>query len=320
MRQLFLIVVNSVRQLMALLLLGCGLVHSAAATDPVVVIVASERSASYMEAVQAVEDGLVQAGLGRSEIQTVALTDSGFSPATSTARLVVAVGTKASAWAAAKDNKTPIIATLLPLSGFEQVASAQDRKIAPSMSGVCIDQPVSRQLELIRLALPLARRVGILWGSDAPAQNPRLSTAAQARGLQVVSAQVGNGQSIFQALARVLEEADVLLAVANPQIYSSSSIQNILLASFRAKVPMVGFSPAYVQAGAAFSLYSTPAMMGRQTATLAWKFLQGKPLAGHPYYPSEFEVGVNHQVARSLGLSLDASNLTERLRQLEPVP
>lgn len=301
------------------------------ATEPAVLMVVSERSASYLEAATALEDDLVRGGLSHAEIGLVSAAE--FAAATSTTpalppalspKLFVAVGTAAASLMMNRDSRVPLIVTLLPRSGFEYMVLTTGRKPSTQFSAVFLDQPMARQLDLIRLALPQARRIGVLWGPEPSSQTQwqglALQQAAQARGLQLVTASVGLGESAFPALQRVLEEADVLLAVPNHQVYNSSSIQNILLASYRARVPLIGFSPAYVQAGAVFALHTTPAMIGRQTAAMARSVLQGKGQLVAPQHPQEFSVSVNAQVARSLGLTLDAAQLTERLRQLEVSP
>ena len=53
---------------------------------------------------------------------------------------------------------------------------------------------------------------------------------------------------------------------------------------------------------------------------MARSVLQGRGLPAQPQYPQDFNVSVNEQVARSLGLKLDASALNERLRLMERVP
>ncbi|MEK9804380.1 MAG: ABC transporter substrate binding protein, partial [Curvibacter sp.] len=123
-------------------------------------------------------------------------------------------------------------------------------------------------------------------------------------------------EPIFAGLRKILEESDVLLALADPQIYNSNSIQNILLTSFRAQVPMLAFSPSYVRAGALMAVHSTPRQIGQQAGVLVRGVLQGQPL-GPPQFPLQFEVSVNEHVARSLGLRLEAGSLAERLRRLE---
>ena len=82
---------------------------------------------------------------------------------------------------------------------------------------------------------------------------------------------------IFPALKQVLEDAEVLLALADAQIYNSNSLQNILLTSFRARVPLVAFSPAYVRAGALMAVHVTPTQLGAQAGVIArGVLLQGK--------------------------------------------
>lgn len=291
----------------------------AQAAELAVLVVISERSASYVEAADALTAELERGGLPRADI--VLMTSGEYSAApVAMPRLLVAVGTGAANLLAAKDSRVPLIATLLPPSSFEQIVQATGRKPSTGFSAVYLSQPFSRQLDLVRLALPDARRVGVLWGPDSQVQATALQSIAQGRGLQLVTAQIGPGEAAYPALQRVLEDADLLLAVANPQIYNSSSIQNILLSSYRSRVPFVGFSPSYVQAGAVFAVYSTPAMVGRQTAVMARNLLQGRGLPAMPQFPQEFSVSVNEQVARSLGLKLDAAVLNERLRQMERAP
>ena len=53
---------------------------------------------------------------------------------------------------------------------------------------------------------------------------------------------------------------------------------------------------------------------------VARSVLQGRGLPAQPQYPQDFNVSVNEQVARSLGLKLDANALNERLRLMERVP
>lgn len=304
--------------LLSTLALLLAAMEPARAGEPVVVVVISERSASYLEAADALAAELERTGLPRADIAVVSSGEySAAAPGTVPPRLLVAVGTGAANLLAAKDGRVPLIATLLPASSFEQIVLATGRKPSATFSAVFLSQPFSRQLDLIRLALPEARRVGVLWGPDSLAQAPALQVATQARGLQLVAGVVGPGEPAYPALQKVLEDADLLLAVANPQLYNSASIQNILLSSYRSKVPFIGFSPSYVQAGAVFAVYSTPAMIGRQTAMMARSILQGRGLPALPQYPQEFNVSVNDQVARSLGLKLDAGVLNERLRLME---
>jgi ABC-type uncharacterized transport system substrate-binding protein len=278
-----------------------------------VVVVLSERSAYYEEAAQAFKAELGREGGGEPALIEPAALQPGRVPAS---RLYVALGTEACAATVRLAGSTPVLCTLLPRASFERVLLDSGRRASATLSAIYLNQSPARQLDLVRLALPQARRIGMLWAADNQGSRPQWEAAAQARGLRVVGATVAPQEPVFNGLRRVLEESDVLLAVASPQIYNAQTIQNILLASFRARVPMLAFSPAYVRAGAVLAIYATPAQLGQQAAAWARAALQGQGLPA-PQYPAGFEIQVNEHVARSLGLQLDAAILSERLRRLE---
>lgn len=305
-------------RVLAAWLLLASLAAGVRANEAGVLVVGSERSVAYEEAAQAALAELSRAGELRREAQFLTLAE--FALARSTApRLYIALGVDACLALARNPGTAPLLCTLLPRTSFERVLRESGRRPGATLSALYLNQPPGRQLDLMRLALPGARRVGVLWGTDAQFAEPLLEAAAQVRGLKLVGVTVRPDEPVYSGLKKLLDESDVLLAVANPQIYNSNTIQNILLTSFRAQVPMLAFSPAYVRAGALLAVYSTPVQIGQQAGALARGVLQGQPLAA-PQYPLQFEVSVNEHVARSLGLSLDALSLTERLRRLERGP
>lgn len=305
------------RSLLFFFLLFCVLASSRAA-EWAVVIVSSERSAAYQETADAMLAELVRGGVARRDVHqmTVAEWSAAGAPG---ARLFITLGLDAAGVLARSEVRTPVLCTLLPLASFERVLRDSGRRASSQFTALYLNQPLARQLDLARLALPQARRIGVLLGGESLAQRSQLEDAAETRGLKLVSAKVAPQESVFNDLKKILDDADLLLALADPQIYNSSSIQNILLTSFRARVPMLAFSPAYVRAGALLAVYSTPTQIGQQAGTMARSFLQGRPL-GMPQYPQDFSVSVNEHVARSLGLNLEPQALAERLRRLEKGP
>jgi ABC-type uncharacterized transport system substrate-binding protein len=184
---------------------------------------------------------------------------------------------------------------------------------AGSVSAVFLDQPPARQLDLIRLALPDARSVGILVSGQSKGYVSALEAAARERGLQLVSS-VMEKDGLYPALQSLLPDIDVLLALPDPVVFSSETAGSILTAAYRRQVPLAGFSSAYGKAGALLALYSTPTQVGTRGGELLRQVLAGRPLP-QPQSPREFTLEVNQNVARSLGLVLDEARLGEQLRQ-----
>ncbi len=291
----------------------------ARAADPGVVLVSSEHSPAYVELADALVAELERGGVSRDAVRRMTAAEfvARERPAPT---LFVALGVRAATVLAQHDDRVPVLCTLLPRASFERILAESGRKVSSQFSAIYLDQPLSRQLDMVRLMLPRARRVGVVWGDVSVAQQAALDAAAASRGLRVVSARVGPSEALFAALTKVLGDSDVLLALADPQIYHGGTIQNILMTSVRVRVPMVAFSPAYVRAGALAAVYVTPTQLGVQAGGLARAVLQGRALPGAAQYSREFEVSVNTPVAHALTLSLDAAALTARLRLLERSP
>ena len=130
---------------------------------PTVVIVSSERSAAYVEAAETLVSELERGGLSRYDmLQLTALEFSATGPLTPI--LFVALGAEAAQVLAKAEPHAPVLYTLLPRSSFERVLRDSGRKPSSQFSALYLDQPLSRQLELIRVALPAVRRIGVLWG------------------------------------------------------------------------------------------------------------------------------------------------------------
>jgi putative ABC transport system substrate-binding protein len=226
-----------------------------------------------------------------------------------TADLYIAVGMKAADELASRD--IPVLSVLVPKAGYDKLARSASRY----SSAIYLDQPVERQLSLLVYALPKARHVGILY-SESPPGIANLRHAAAENNLQLQEQIVGQGErSLTDALDEVLGESDVLLVLPDQNVYNSGTIRNILLASYRKQVPLIGISQSYVKAGALCAIYSTPIQIATQAAEIIRQFSDtGKMQPSQ--YPKEFEVSVNKQVARSLDLMIkDADQLRDEIRR-----
>ena len=307
------------RHLRTLILLLGWLLSATMSVAASVLVVSSERSAAYEEAAEALMAELERGGVGRTEVEFV--TTSEWSQGNDrSSKLIVTLGFEAAQALVSSDVRTPVLSALLPRSSFERVLRVSGRKVSSQLSAIYLDQPLNRQVALIRLALPSVRRIGVLWGTESLIHAPSLRSLAPSSGFQFVEANVIASEPLFPGLKRVLDDSEVLLALADPTVYNSNTIQNVLLASFRARVPVLAFSPAYVRAGALLALYVTPTQVGQQVASVVRGVLQGKALPSSPAYAQNFSVAVNGHVARSLGFALDADGLASQLRQREGAP
>lgn len=287
------------------------------AAEDVIWLALSDSGSAYAETAEAARREILRGGAGVTvELQPwQQLIGAGRTPP----RLVIAVGATAYAAVAESDLRAPLLAVLLPRLAYERHSCCRGGR---GQSAIFLDQPAARQLDLLRLALPERLRIGVLFGPESRALAPALRRAAGERGLVLASAEAGGNGNLFPLLKELTATSDLLLALPDPNIFNSLTIQNILTTSYRARIPLVGFSPAYVKAGALLALYSTPAQIGTQAGEIARAVLVGKPLPP-PQAPRDFSVGVNVDVARSLGIAIgseDANRWVEQLRLRERAP
>lgn len=219
--------------------------------------------------------------------------------------LYIAVGMKAASKLANKD--VPTLNVLVPKAGYDSLLHG-DSKHGSQRSGIYLDQPIERQVALMLAALPDTRQVGVLYTAHPPElQNVRHLLAG--KNVRLHDRVVDDSHPLNDALESLLAESEVLFVLADTDVYNASTIRNILLAAYRKQIPMVGASQTFVKAGALCAVFTSPEQYAEQTANAIRQYAgSGKLPAAQ--YPSDYEVLVNIQVARSLDLHIkDADQL-----------
>ncbi len=289
--------------------IGLAFVPSPAQAARVAVVLSSD-AAPYQEVYQVVRAMLEDSEHepGRQYAATLSAGSLG------DARLVVAVGVAAAEAVAATPGRAPVLAVLVPRAwylGYGQARLADGGRRA--VSAIYLDQPFERQARLIHLAFPDARRVGVLLSAGQRGLVDDIESGLRTQKLALAYALLNEGERLAIPLENVLTEADLLLAIPDPQVLNSNTAQSLLLTSYRYRDPVVGYSRSLTRAGALLSLHSSPAQIGRQTGEWILGALTG-PSVRLPAssYPAYFSVSINEQVARSLGFVVPPENELEK--------
>jgi len=281
-----------------IVLAGVLPVHSCAATIKVTLVL-SEQGGAYQEFKNALESRLSGKDISVGVIEAdKPLPDSD---------LVIAAGMKASL-IVAQAKPSAMLTVLVPKEGVVKLMHDFPAlvKSGPNVfSAIYLDQPLKRQLDLIMAVLPQTRSVGILY-SAPPKELNTLRSLAATRKLELNERSSTTFATLHASLQSLLLSSDVLLALPDSEIYNTMTIRNILLATYRNKVPLIGFSAAYVKAGALCAVFSTPEQLAEQSLNIILEFIVTGTLPA-PQYAKEFEVSVNEQVARSLELNIKSA-------------
>ncbi len=152
--------------------------------------------------------------------------------------LIITLGARTAHGIAALAPRSLVLHTLLPRSAYERLPLRPED--ARRVSAIFIDQPASRQIELLRIALPEWQRVALLVGPESLDMGQRLQLAARDRRLRPALAQISDESELYPTLQRTLGEPGILLAVPDSTVYNNRTISNILLTAYHHRSPVVG--------------------------------------------------------------------------------
>ena len=165
----------------------------------------------------------------------------------------------------------------------------------------------AKRLELLRELVPAATRVAVLANPAGPAPEAMLrdvETAARAMGLQVQVLNAGTSPEIDAAFASFVRERPDALFVGPDPFFVSRRVQLVHLAS-RHAVPAAYTQRDYAVAGGLMSYGSNLMDAFRQVGVYTGRILKGAKPADLPVVqPSKFELVINHQTARMLGITV----------------
>ena len=230
--------------------------------------------------------------------------------------LIITAGSDAFREALKLQKSIPILATLLTRHSYNEVLAglSQGKK---NSSAIFLDQPPERQARFLRALLPEQINIGILFSSQTLDQKPEFERALISNGRNLIVESTESPEGALSALNRLLNQVDVLLALPDSKIYKRDTVKPILVTGFRYQRPIVAFSPAFVTAGAIGAIYTTPAQIASQAASIILS--RGANLRGQ-FNPAQFSIVINPTVADSLGLSLPSESDIRRKMLPEGVP
>jgi putative tryptophan/tyrosine transport system substrate-binding protein len=173
----------------------------------------------------------------------------------------------------------------------------------------------AKRLDLLRELVPAAARVGVLVNpANATSTESTLRdvpAAARAMGLQIKVFNAGTSreiEAVFAGFGR--ERPDALFVGTDPYFYSRR-VQLAVLAAHYA-IPATFSQRDYAEAGGLMSYGTSLTDAYRQVGVYAGRILKGSKPADLPVVQStKFELVINHQTARMLGLTVPRTLLAQ---------
>jgi ABC-type uncharacterized transport system substrate-binding protein len=183
------------------------------------------------------------------------------------------------------------------------------------------DEPVARRLELLRELVPAATRVAVLVNpADAASAETTVryvEAAARANGLQIQVLKASTSGEINAAFATLVRDRPDALFVDYHPFFNSRRVQLVNLAS-RHAIPATYPWRQFTEAGGLISYGGNFTDAWRQVGDYVGRVVKGANPADLPVVqPSKFELVINAETARMLGLTVPPTLLTRADQVIE---
>jgi putative ABC transport system substrate-binding protein len=173
----------------------------------------------------------------------------------------------------------------------------------------------AKRLELLRELVPGVSRVGVLVNPTNPATSEAtlrdVGLAARALGLQIIVLNASTSREINAAFATFVGERPDALFVGTDPFFTNRRIQLVHLATLH-KVPATYTGRLFAELGGLMSYGSDILDAYRQVGAYVGRILKGTKPADLPVMQSsKFELVINHETARMLGLDVPPTLLAQ---------
>ncbi|WP_165405989.1 ABC transporter substrate-binding protein [Bradyrhizobium genosp. SA-3] len=229
---------------------------------------------------------------------------------------VIVSGTNATTVAAMKATRAiPIVManSAEPVSAGLVASLARPGGNVTGFSSEPGDEINGKRLEFLKDVLPNLSHVGILWNPDFAPNQDRLTSlreAAQALALTLVPAEARGPDILEQAFATMVRErAQVLLVLSDGVLFNHRGLIGVM--AVRDRLPAISAVREYAEAGFLLSYGIDLPDQFRRSATFVDKIFRGAKPGDLPVErPTKYELVINLQTAKALGINMPPTVLT----------
>lgn len=221
--------------------------------------------------------------------------------------IVVAMGPLAAQLARELLPEVPLVYCMVQDPAGSGLASA------PNAAGVALGLPARNQLVAFRTVNPAARRIGVIYTSDAVArQADEAQKAAGALKLEIVARRVADASGVPQALREMLKgdaAVDAIWVLPDPVILEAATRRFVLGEALIAGKPVYSFSASLIAEGALVSHSADMASIGQGVGELIGRLVTGQKAERQPLLVPRGEVVINKRMADQLKVVVPAEAL-----------
>jgi putative ABC transport system substrate-binding protein len=179
----------------------------------------------------------------------------------------------------------------------------------------------AKRLEVVHEVIPNISLIAVMWDKNGP--GPKVAAAAYDKAAKVLKLRTQSFpisdpnvdlRLVFERAQA--EKADVMVVVSNPMMSSRRPVIAALAKQHR--MPLIGEHDYWADSGALLTFGANVPAIGERIADLVHRIVQGASPAELPFeQPTKFDLIVNLNVARALGITIPQAVLLRADRVIE---
>jgi len=216
--------------------------------------------------------------------------------------LIYSLGGESTESAINNTSTIPIVSTMI-LKRFS--------KEVTNMTGVYLNYPLTTQFRWLKKFFFEQRKVAIFFNEEENgAIIQEAKKIADQEGLELVAIPVQSPKELPYALEQLRNNIEIIMAIPDEVAMSPKTAKEVLLASFRNRVPLIGLSDNWVKSGALYALSWDYDDLGRQCAIQSDKLTKGVSIQNVPIeYPRKITYSINTKIAEHLNMDISSALL-----------
>ncbi|MGT2910732.1 ABC transporter substrate binding protein [Streptococcus cameli] len=226
--------------------------------------------------------------------------------------LVLAIATPAAQSLATASTEVPILFTAVTDPVSADLVDSME-KPGGNLTGTSDQAPIDKQVELLGQAVPDAKTVGILYTTserNSEVQVEEAEVLLKKAGYTVVLKGISSTNDVQDAATSLMKDVDVVFVPTDNTVASTMTMIGELSVEY--KVPVIGGSTDMVDAGGLLTYGTNYEALGRQTAKMAIKVLEGKaPAEVAVEVPETVDLHVNKDMAEKLGIDVSSLSVSK---------
>ncbi|NLS44542.1 MAG: ABC transporter substrate-binding protein [Firmicutes bacterium] len=227
--------------------------------------------------------------------------------------LILAIATPAAQAVANATKDIPIVVTAVTDPVAAGLINSID-KPGCNVTGTSDLTPVQKQLELLKRILPEAEQVGVIYNAGETNSLVQVDLAretAEMLGFSLVETTVSSSSGVYEAAQSLVGRVDAIYVPTDNTVVSA--IESVIKVGEESGIPIIAGEVDCVRRGALATIGIDYYVLGKQTADIAFKILEGEkgPEDIPIEYLDDIQIALNLTAADRIGLLIPQDLIDE---------